>query len=428
MLAISIADGHGDKRGGAVYAKEAITTGLPLIQAESERILGVATGPNAEEETQQAMNEILTKLDKMIVRRNYFECGMSPMGGGSTLTVQILFAHPETPEKLVSLVSNLGDSPLMTIGSDGLVTEKTFCLNADTLHAYQYYLDTVPVDQAPEEVYLGRFNMTTWGSYKVPCFGLPDTDEDGIEINAIRPFSLKQHDGRWVASVNNDTMKKVFTKCPKGMFGQIETGGIQTRRDCESFLKAKNLAEIGLADYPTWNFGNTNCNGTIQCLRGSGIGDIEHKIPADWEGRPWEWILRGPYPDILSKTSVSIVDPSEILVMGSDGFFDIMTDAALFEVTEEQIPVTEMVGSLSKKMYSESLLDSRFEKCYTPDGSQCWDDISIWVIKATTTLPDPEPEVDEDEGKPLWCLYPQCHHTEPFFSSKDLRTHVEMYH
>jgi hypothetical protein len=282
------------------------------------------------------------------------------------------------------------------------------CLNSDNLEAYQYYLDTVPIDTTPEEVYLGRFNMTTWGSYKLPFMGDPQLDADGIQMGAVRPFTVEQKDGRWVASVNNTLLQEVFTKSPSGFLAQIRDGGVQTARDASSFLEAKELAEQGLGDYPTWNFGNTNCNGTIQCLKGSGIGDIDHKAPHGWTGEKWGWIFDDEgrqYPAALSKTSVNIVDPTSTLVMGSDGFFDLMTDAALVEAMDEARQAVGLAGesysemileSLRKGMYSEAHSDTRFKSLFNHLGHQSWDDISLWVIRVTSDPIETEPEADAE--------------------------------
>ena len=444
MLAICIADGHGDKHGGREYANKAIQMGLPHIRENSEVIVESTLSSTLGQPTQTVMNKIFTDLDRSITLaewKHVISCPGSPphdhppnaalvgspMNGGATLTIQILFPHPNMPEKLVSIVSNMGDSPLMSISDDGVVTEKTFCLNADNIEAYQYYLDTVPIDTDPEEIYLGRFNMTTCGSYALPFMGEPCVDNNGIQKGAVRPFTGEKKDGRWVASVNNPILQEVFTKSPGGLLSQISNGGIQTARDAPSFLKAKMLAEQGLGDYPTWNFGNTNCNGRIQCLKGSGIGDIAQKTPHGWTGDKWGWIFDNDgsqYPLVLSKTSVNIVDPTSTLVMGSDGFFDIMPDTTLVTAIENASQsnargesYAEMImKSLQNGMYTEAHADNRFRDLFNHLGHQSWDDISLWVIRVesspivTYPVPDAGQNIKEELAEALAVAFPGIYH------------------
>ena len=359
VLVLGLADGHGLLRPGKDFANFGLTLGLKGVTNNLPKILDIYQNS---ELLKVEMTRIFQMVDDELKRTDATKHHTT---GGSTLTLSIMFADPSDMTQLVTISANAGDSPLMSIDSDaGKVVELSKQLNCDTLSSYNDYIKLCNERGVkPDEVFMGRFNLTRQGSYKIPCMGLARI-ENGVEAGAVKPFKLEVgDDGKYFATENTEVVKFLFENCQLPFRKQIDLGGVRTLRDRPAFMAA-----LARGEYPSYNFGNT-AEGDCQTLPGSGIGDPQSKSGHNY---------------MLIHTSVTKKNGSDLMVMASDGFYDTMTDEALLDgvsgLSIDECP--------SADRYMDGLCNRMFEDALKPGtgfpsrkGHPTWDDISMWVVR-----------------------------------------------
>ena len=298
----------------------------------------------------QFMNSIFQKIDNRLIydELKRYKCG------GSTLTVTIKFVHNG---ELVSLTTNTGDSSLFLIPqNDTLSQEKpqeiTMPLNCDTLESYKVYIDKCNDKQIkPIEIFLSRFNFRK-GSFRIKWV-------DALPI-PLRPFKLIKDGDLYKAIENTDTMERFYKNAPIDFIVHVlEKGGTQTIRDME--LNKKMIEQGG---YPSTNFGNT-AEGICQCLPGASIGDIKQKNRKDI---------------MITHTAVyTYQNPKQLNreIIGSDGFFDTLTDKSIMDCIVPNIETTR-----------DNLVHKMFEETVKHKWKPGWDDVSMCVIDINYIKPN----------------------------------------
>jgi serine/threonine protein phosphatase PrpC len=301
------------------------------------------------------MNSILQKIDNKMMydfpETKHFTTG------GSTLTINIKFT--DVNGNLVSITTNAGDSLLVRVDSSGII-EETMELNCDSLEAYQLYVERCnTLGTTPVDVYLSRFN------YK-----------NGFEVNwmdnaysPIKPFKL-EHNDVYTATENLKEMKQFYKNAPTNFYNNhLLAGGTQSIRGMP-----ENIKKIEEGGYPSTNFGNT-AEGICQCLPGSSIGDCIQK--------------KGNKEMMLSHTNTYIYKKNGTEIMGSDGFFDTITDKELVEKTKTTI-AEDIRHTLIEQMCFN------VNKYKWPIG---WDDVTMCVITIKKNKPKENKFVKKRNGR-----------------------------
>ena len=398
-LMFGLADGHGAIVGGKVYANKSLEVGLPIFMGQADKIVELYLA-GRKSELQTLATELFETLDTEL--QTY-----ASMGGGSTMTVNFLFSDEN--DDLHSMVLNIGDSPVMVVTSDGVV-EQTMSLNCDTTASVQCYLDELNKMEkmsgkvlVPRDIYLGRLNLSSRNSHQVPCMGQSGIGQDGKELAAIKPFTYtRDSNGKWIVKVDNDTMRKLYDNCHPVMRAHFDNGGPQTIRDRASFLeqlrKWKDV-EYGV-DFPTWNFGST-VEGAVQCLFSTG----DHKS-------------RQEVHPVVCYTNGRKVFDGETTLIGSDGFFDVMTDSSIITgiSSAKGGTIGDVTKSLVNTMFEVARNDHSFKDLFTPSGFQRWDDITLITYrtkKVSAPVVEPShvgcPITRSDDIQNLhWCTHLDC--------------------
>ena len=354
------ADGHGGTKPllteGKMMSYYATLFGILEVYQNTDHIKKIYKDSAVLEDF---MNSTLQKIDKKIMydfaETKHFTTG------GSTLTINIKF--PDVNGNLVSITTNAGDSLLVRVGSS-VITEETMELNCDNLEAYQLYVERCnTLGTTPVEVYLSRFN------YK-----------NGFEVNwmdngymPIMPFKLEVNDDIYTATENLDEMKRFYTNAPINFYkNHLLTGGTQSIRGMPG-----NINKIEEGGFPSTNFGNT-AEGICQCLPGSSIGDSVQK--------------NGTRGMMLSHTKTHIYTKRGTEIMGSDGFFDPITDQELVELFEK-----------TSTTLAEDIRHTLIERmCYNVNKYKWplgWDDVTMCVATIRKTKTKKNKFVKKREGR-----------------------------
>jgi hypothetical protein len=250
------ADGHGNN--GEHVAFYTILVTMNRIIANIEKIKETSVNHLT---LNILMNEIFQEIDNYIL----YECPETKhfSMGGSTLTINIKFVNKK--KKLVSIVSNIGDSIFIKANKDEII-EETVEFNCDTLDSYNLYVDLCNKKNIiPQEVYLSRYNLPK--KFKV------DWVNDNNQLLPIYPYIIRKENGIYFADENIEEMKKFYENAPKWFKRDVfEEGGPQSIRNKEFSIK-----EYREGRYPSSNFGST-IKGISQCLSGSSIGDRRDKL------------------------------------------------------------------------------------------------------------------------------------------------------
>jgi serine/threonine protein phosphatase PrpC len=298
------ADGHGGTKPllteGKMMSYYSVLFGILEIYQNTDHIKKIYKNSTLD----SFMNSILQKIDNKLMYD--FPETKQFTTGGSTLTINIKFT--DVNGNLVSITTNAGDSLLVRVDSSGII-EETMELNCDSLEAYQLYVERCnTLGTTPVDVYLSRFN------YK-----------NGFEVNwmdnaymPIMPFKLEKNNDVYTATENIEEMKMFYNNAQRDFYKKhLLTGGIQSIRGMPG-----NIKKIEEGGYPSTNFGNT-AEGICQCLPGSSIGDSVQK--------------NGNRDMMLSHTKIHIYTKRGTEIMGSDGFFDTITDKELVEKTKTTV-------------------------------------------------------------------------------------------
>lgn len=355
FIIIANADGHSGRppvmQEGIDFAYYSVKYIIDYVSSNIDTIRKIYKN---DQEIKQFMNSIFQNIDNRLL---YDEL-KGHISGGSTLTITIKFVHNG---KLVSLTTNTGDSSLFVVPMDTnscgdtpsqmKPREITSALNCDTLKNYNIYIDKCNEKQIkPISIFLGRFN------YRKKSFRV--TWVDALPI-PLRPFELVKEGDIYKAYENTNTMERFYKNAPIDFIENVlEKGGTQTIRDMEL---NKKMIEDGR--YPSTNFGNT-AEGVCQCLPGASIGDIQQKTRKDI---------------MITHTSVytyKSTNQSNREIIGSDGFFDSLTDKSIMECSVEDTETTR--NNLIHKMFGET-----FKHKWNPG----WDDISMCVIDINYVKP-----------------------------------------
>ena len=307
---------------------------------------------------EQFMNSILQKIDNNIMYD--FPETRHFITGGSTLTVNIKFT--DSKGNLVSITTNAGDSLLVRFDSG--VTEETMELNCDTLEAYQLYVDRCnTLGTVPVEIYLSRFNYKN--GFKISWM-----DKGYIPI---RPYKLENKDGVYTATENLEEMKQFYNNSPRYFYkANLLTGGTQSIRG-----RPDNIKQIEDGNYPSTNFGNT-AEGICQCLPGSSIGDRLQK--------------KGHRGMMLSHTKTQIYTKHGTEIMGSDGFFDTITDMELVEIHKKW-------KGANLTHFKEHLIERMLSNVDKQEWPKGWDDVTMCITTITKNKTKKNKFVKKREGR-----------------------------
>lgn len=304
------------------------------------------------------MNAIFQKLDNFLLYD--FPITNKYSVGGTTLTINIKFVHKN---RLMSITTNTGDSVLMHIDTNKNITEETVALNCDRLESYNKYISKCnETHTIPKNIYLGRFNvkakrnvewvdpMSNFRKPIIPFKLIKEIDENGIDI--------------YRAEHNVEIMEKFYNNAPP-YFKEthLKVGGTQSLRD-----RGYNIEQMDRGNYPSTNFGNT-MEGICQCLSGCSIGDRIDK--------------NGNRNIMITHTSIRIIKTDiehgkEIEIIGTDGFFDTITDELILEGLEinnnSNSNIIERKNKLNQIIFNETRKNL---------WGTNWDDITYCIIEIT---------------------------------------------
>ncbi len=349
------ADGHG---GTAPHFVEgcivAYYSGLFALLEIYKNIKHIKEIHTDQDELGRFMNSLYQRIDDKIMydldKTRYIKLG------GSTLTTNIKFIDDRG--NLVSLTTNCGDSLLVHLDVESpyhfpAVVEDTIELNCDTLEAYQLYVDKCnKLKTKPKTIYLGRFNCKS--GYEV------DWTVDAYE--PIQPFLLSNGTGKYTIKPNHDEMEHFYKYAPPTFSDNyLKSGGIQSVRGRSGNLKAMEEGK-----FPSTNFGNT-IEGHGQCLPGSSIGDKTSKLYGKKE--------------MLSHTNVRVYRhiESETELMGTDGFFDPLSDLEILEILDTSKPDKTKTG-IDIELFKNRLIERMLANVKREQWKNSWDDVSMFVL------------------------------------------------
>jgi len=170
----------------------------------------------------------------------------------------------------------------------------------------------------------------------------------------IKPFKLENTEGIYTTTENLKEMKQFYKNAPTNFYkNYLLAGGTQSIRGMP-----ENINKIEEGGYPSKNFGNT-AEGICQCLPGSSIGDCIQK--------------KGNKEMMLSHTTIHTYTKHGIEIMGSDGFFDPITDKELVELFKKTD--TTIAEDIRRSLIERMCFNVNKHKW--PIG---WDDVTMCVI------------------------------------------------
>jgi serine/threonine protein phosphatase PrpC len=360
-------DGHGGTRPlmkeGIDFAYYSLVFSITEISKHINEIKKLVI-ENNKRDLDLFMNDIFQKLDNFLLYD--FPLTNKYIAGGSTLTINIKFVHKN---RLISITTNTGDSVLMHIATNKKnikITEETVALNCDRLGSYNIYISKCnETHTIPKDIYLGRFNinpkkkvgwvdpMSKFNKPILPFKLIKEIDENSVDI--------------YRAEHNVEVMEKFYNNAPP-YFKEthLKVGGTQSLRD-----RGYNIEQMEKGNYPSTNFGNT-IEGRCQCLPGGSIGDRIDK--------------NGNRNIMITHTSLRIFktirscgnNGKEIEIIGTDGFFDTITDELILEGLEinnnSNSNIIESKNNLNEIMFSETRKNL---------WGTNWDDITYCIIEIT---------------------------------------------
>ena len=250
-----------------------------------------------------------------------------------------------------------------SISTPNSATSETFALNCDRLESYNKYISKCnETHTLPRNIYLGRFNVN-------PKKKVGWVDPMSKFNKPILPFNLtKQINENGVdiyrAEHNVEVMEKFYNNAPP-YFKEthLKVGGTQSLRD-----RGYNIEQMDRGNYPSTNFGNT-MEGICQCLSGCSIGDRIDK--------------NGNRNIMITHTSIRIIKTDiehgkEIEIIGTDGFFDTITDELILEGLEinnnSNSNIIERKNKLNQIIFNETRKNL---------WGTNWDDITYCIIEIT---------------------------------------------
>ena len=374
-IIIANTDGHGGTRPlikeGIDYAYYSLVFSITEISKHINEIKKLVI-ENNKLVLDKFMNDIFQKLDNFLLYD--FPITNKYSVGGTTLTINIKFVHKK---RLISITTNTGDSVLMHIDTNKKnkkITEETVALNCDRLESYNKYISKCnETHTIPKNIYLGRFNvkakrnvewvdpMSNFRKPIIPFKLIKEIDENGIDI--------------YRAEHNVEIMEKFYNNAPP-YFKEthLKVGGTQSLRD-----RGYNIEQMEKGNYPSTNFGNT-IEGRCQCLPGGSIGDRIDK--------------NGNRNIMITHTSLRIFKTlrscgnkgKEIEIIGTDGFFDTITDELILEGLEINNNINNNSNSNSNSNIIESknnLNEIMFSETRKNLWGTNWDDITYCIIEIT---------------------------------------------
>ena len=350
-LIVANADGHGGTkplaREGADFAYYAV---LFSIMETAKHITHIKQLYRNKPELDGFLNDLFQKLDNFLLYEYPETAGY--IFGGATLTLNIKFLDKN---RLVSVISNTGDSIFMRINGNQII-EETCELNCDTLENYNKYIDKCnELGCLPKKIYLGRFNLPS--KFKVTWVH----KKSDFPLKPIIPFSLilDEKTRKYRAEDNLEQMNTFYCDAPSKFYKEyLMKGGTQSIRGME-----KNRGLINSGRYPASNFGNT-AEGLCQCLPGCSIGDRDQK--------------HNRKDMMITNTKVSFYNKSTEEIIGSDGFFDAMPDKDIIE---------NIGGTIQEK--KENLIRCMFNNASKHNWGIGWDDITFGIIRVTNNKTQP---------------------------------------
>ena len=386
---IALSDGHGHLRGGVEYAKYALRL-LPSKVMDELDLIKTLWKVRDYECIKLLMKEIFTDMDSHL--RETCPYTNKYQSGGATMTINLKFPHIKQPWKMVSITSNIGDSPFVVVDpSRRVVREQTMEWNCDSLEAWKLYAEEcIEAGVVPKSAYLNRFNCSPgsrqidWVAEKVNGRNQP------IEI-----FKYRMGDGELIVEHNTDTMMKFYAMAPETFRISMKFGGSQSNRGRDKNLEAQ---QQGL--FPSDNYGNT-LEGLVQCL--SSFGDIDTRTKQSVHS------IASEKPDLSIlpvHTHIETIHKSRVEVMGSDGLFDVMKDQDLLESVSKhgfspsssaQDYLTEIIDSMNRLSYDIKIAHQPPMILFTRfNGKIAWDDVSCWT--QVTRVVQPKKKKQKSRG------------------------------
>jgi serine/threonine protein phosphatase PrpC len=371
VLVTCLADGHSEFVAGANYSKYASYL-LPGMVVERLSEISDLFRHRDNSGLKRLMHDIFKSLDDHL--HNVCVYTKDHKVGGSTMTMNLKFPHPTKKWKMCSVTSNIGDSPMFKVRPGrGEVTELTHCLNGDTKKAYHLYIEECLRNGVqPKNVWLSRCNSGKPSSFKAPWI----TDEDG-QPRAIQVFDYEVDENQKVTVTDHPDVKVFYENAPDWMQAYLQAGGTQALRG-----RKENIEDMQNGLFPAANFGNTVEWG-VQNL--SSFGDKTDRV--------------GDMRRVLTvHTHIEVIERTQAIIIGSDGFSDVVTDQAILDSFQK---VIHQPGGPSASAHLTSLYDSMMKTARETksapglehklfpmgtDGSIKWDDVSV-VVQIITIKP-----------------------------------------
>lgn len=350
----AVADGHG--KNGEFWSTYSLVLIPPEIAKRLPDIIAIVEAEESEEKIQlridMVMSEVFQNVDTYL--REKCEYTMDFKHGGSTLSVVLAFPHPSISGALCSVTSNVGDSPVINVNESGDVQVRTLEHNAESLEAYtKFCKQAMEMGIVPSPTVIGRINKGRANRKRYDF-----VDETGA-LKMIEVFSYDLETR--TVKVHNDNLMQFYNNAPIEWKEMIYRGGSQSISGQE-----ENRKEIAQGRFPYKNFGNT-AGGKCQCL--SSFGD--------------EYVNSKKVMPVHTSYRV-IVEPS-VTVMGSDGFFDVLTHKQISECILKCLESTKQ----EEESLSDAIVDALWEKMSEVatkngweiyDSCPTWDDVTLTVI------------------------------------------------
>jgi serine/threonine protein phosphatase PrpC len=380
----ALADGHG--LGGEIWMRYSLLM-LPTAIIEIIQSIKEIISTYSEEDQQLQISSIMDKTFKDVNRYLSTTCSYTKnlKNGGTTMTVSVKFPHPTKIGAICSITSNVGDSPLVKIDRNGVST-LTEEMNAENEYAYgRYVKETIEKGYTPLPAILGRFNHTKYRVRKdiVDAQGRPEKIK-------IFNYTFDSETGDVKVKPNKVQLKRFYEgsevqNLKKNYKYSIDLGGPQSRSVRDSFLKQLDKArKEPECPYPHQNWGST-LDGTTQTV--SAFGDTK--------------IHNGQVMPVHTHFEVlESTEPTQIIeVMGSDGFFDILTPEEIQEcVLSDELDIEVKCRKLWDKMISIAKCDPIFKSSFKVN-KPTWDDVSIYIqiidLPGVIEKPVKSPEIPE---------------------------------
>lgn len=351
QMLIFVCDGHGSKKFGQQIAKEISIK----ICEKWQSYMG------------NCMSDLFKKNKKFIINREKLnqlfsevdsEIHQISLSSGSTCSIKWLINDP-LKESLHCYDITLGDSPSITINTrDSKIYDNTIAQNCDNEEAILQWLNISysEPNSTPPNIILSRFNC--------PRGNICHWVKKNNTPTPIKIFDqIQDNNNKWSLE-KSQLLKDFFNNIPYVLTSNLTDGGPQGIRDKERF-KDDYLAK----KYPFYNFGSTiEGRGQNLACFGDKVDKIKDKIHCQ--------------PNINYRELDSTCP--DILLMGSDGLFDIFQDNIILKLLKDishkdsNKLLTDILDQCYELAHKYKFLKSNSNNPNNFLGS--WDDQSGWCI------------------------------------------------